>query len=251
MKNILFTIRLLLTIALLPQAHAQTCTGCALEYTQKLNNAELGVIAGTIGEQLLEAQKVVEDLQKNSVTVSQHTWGNTLAQLEKLADISAESAALAYDILDISEHYRVQLPGYDGYKTQLDDTATPSDFDYETQYQRWAQINADNIEQSMMILQEHHAAFTEEDAQLQAIRSDSQDATSRMAAMQVANQLANQQVNQLQQLRQLVMTQIQLLSNYMAVQHDKAEMQYAMEQQYYDPKTHASLDISKRYGVIK
>ena len=61
----------------------------------------------------------------------------------------------------------------------------------------------------------------------------SQNSVGRLQAIQAGNQIAAQQVRQLQKLRQLMMTQMQMQSAFMATQSDKDAVQTAQSELYY------------------
>ena len=223
----------------------------AMEHTQLANKEYLREVMNLTEDELSQLIAMLDDLQENSKRLSSHTWGDSLSQLQQLADISAKGDALAYSLMDISAHYREQMPGYEVYIQQLEDENTTSPINFSEQYERWIGVNQHSIEQSLLVLQAHHEAFEAENTQITSIRKQSEQATGRLAALQVANELFNQQLAQLQQLRQLMMTQIQLMANQSALQHDKMEWQYAREKTYYDPKNPIDIGAGKRYVMIK
>jgi len=195
----------------------------AMEHTQLANKEYLREVMNLTEDELSQLIAMLDDLQENSKRLSSHTWGDSLSQLQQLADISA----------------------------QLEDENTTSPINFSEQYERWIGVNQHSIEQSLLVLQAHHEAFEAENTQITSIRKQSEQATGRLAALQVANELFNQQLAQLQQLRQLMMTQIQLMANQSALQHDKMEWQYAREKTYYDPKNPIDIGAGKRYVMIK
>ena len=63
--------------------------------------------------------------------------------------------------------------------------------------------------------------FATEEMTLKQLRTMSQSATGQMQAIQVGSQIAEQQVQQLQKLRQLMMAQLNQQNTYMAGQEQK------------------------------
>jgi len=250
MKSIFYKIQCVICCGFGILNYSDVYADYAMEHTQLANNAQLLAIAGFAEDELSNVINMLNDMESNSRSLSYHTWGDPLSQLKKLADISAAGSALAYAMLDISQQYRQQMPGYEAYSQQLEGSDDSVSFDFSNQYQRWVTVNEQSIEQALVVLQQHHNEFQTEDEQMATIRHNSQSAMGRMAALQTANELSNQQITQLQHLRQLVMTQIQFVANQAALQQDKMELQYAMEQKYYDQKLDIAIDAGKRYGVI-
>lgn len=84
------------------------------------------------------------------------------------------------------------------------------------------------------------STFESEDAQLDRMVARSQSAVGRMQAIQAGNEIAGQNVQQLQKLRDLLATQINMQGNYMAQQGDRKAASEATEQQFEARKTHAA-----------
>ena len=74
--------------------------------------------------------------------------------------------------------------------------------------------------------------FEDENAMLDQLVSRSQSAVGRQQAIQAGNEIAAQNVQQLQKLRDLVATQITLQGNYMAQQNERQSVSDASEQQF-------------------
>ena len=68
---------------------------------------------------------------------------------------------------------------------------------------------------------------------MQQLVNASQTATGRMQAIQVGNQIAAQLVDEMQKLRQLLMTQIQVQSQYISEKQDKEDCDAALSQSFY------------------
>lgn len=76
------------------------------------------------------------------------------------------------------------------------------------------------------------STFEDENAMLDQLVSRSQSAVGRQQAIQAGNEIAAQNVQQLQKLRDLVATQITLQGNYMAQQNERQSVSDASEQQF-------------------
>ncbi|MDU8631745.1 hypothetical protein RYB66_21670, partial [Pseudomonas syringae group sp. 243L2] len=76
------------------------------------------------------------------------------------------------------------------------------------------------------------STFESEDTQLERMMARSQNAAGRMQAIQAGNEIASQNVQQLQKLRDLVATQINMQGNYLAQEGDRKAASEAAEQQF-------------------
>ena len=90
----------------------------------------------------------------------------------------------------------------------------------------------DNARTAMQAAGVNTSTFEDENAMLDQLVSRSQSAVGRQQAIQAGNEIAAQNVQQLQKLRDLVATQITLQGNYMAQQNERQSVSDASEQQF-------------------
>jgi P-type conjugative transfer protein TrbJ len=81
--------------------------------------------------------------------------------------------------------------------------------------------------------------FVSEEVTMQLLQDMSSSSVGRMQAIQAGNQIAAQQVRQLQKLRQLMMLHLQTQSNYQAWQSDKESMHEAGREKFFSKPSQA------------
>jgi P-type conjugative transfer protein TrbJ len=125
--------------------------------------------------------------------------------------------------------FNMAFPGFDSY---LNQAANSAEAPAQDRYQKWSQQGRDNVKTAMEAANLNTSTFEPEDAQLARMVARSQSAVGRMQAIQAGNEIASQNVQQLQKLRDLMATQINMQGNYMAQQGDRQAVSEAAEQQF-------------------
>ncbi len=139
-------------------------------------------------------------------------WANIQNLLQKLGDEVQQGQSLSYTMQNIDSKFQTQFPGY----------KAPQD--YQQSYSQWSQTSLDTLRGTLDSVGLQADQFANEQASINALSSLSKTAQGRMQALQVGNMIATQQLTQTQQLRQLVMTQVNAENVYAAakVQKDAA-----------------------------
>jgi type IV secretion system protein TrbJ len=189
-------------------ATAQFSVGLgASEATQWLNHGELVNQYLRQGEQLAEALKQTADMVRNTQQLTVQAYGPIMDDLNQLAQIVQGGRALAYSMANLDAAYRGQFRGY-AYNARA----------YYTDYRDWSQTSLDTTRSAMRAVGLQNDQLQNEQTVVAALRAMSQTADGRMQAIQVANQIAEQQVEQLMKLRALMLVDLQSKQAFQAVQ---------------------------------
>jgi P-type conjugative transfer protein TrbJ len=189
--------------------------------------------AQTLESNVQQAQQIQTQLSQyrnmlqNTASLSNQDWSTASSELSRLADIAQQGQALSYASQNIDSKFRSLYPGY-----------APAT-NYGTSYQQWTQSSLDSMRGAMNTAGLQHANLATETSTIESLRSAAAGADGQKAAIDAGNQIAFQQVAQLQQLRQLTMAQMQSQTAYQAQQvQDHAANQAAASatMQYVDPK---------------
>ena len=102
---------------------------------------------------------------------------------------------------------------------------------YFTDYRNWSQTTLDTIRSTLRAAGLQNAQLQSEQTVLAGLRSMSQGAQGRMEALQVMDQISEQQVEQLMKLRELMLADLQSKQAYQATEgQEKAAINAAVEQ---------------------
>ena len=183
-------------------AHAGVPGLFATEYTQILNYVEL---AGQLEKQVVMVENQlnqIADMAKHGITITDQLFGTVASDITTLRQIVNTGQALSYTLSNMDGTFRLRFPGY-----------SPST-NYGQSYQTWSQTSLDSTLGALKAAGVQNSQFDSDSALLQSLKSQSQSAVGRMQAIEVGNQIAENQAEQLMKLRQLMMADMQSKSAY-------------------------------------
>jgi len=217
--------------------------GGSTEVTQISNNMQLvqqgyEMIQQTqkLREQLSKQKGMLDDMKRQGKSLTDQEWSRSKNDLKALADAVNQGNALAYTSANIDTLYRQKYKGYSSYSQQNSGTSET----YASRYADWSQTNRETLIGTMRAANIQESQFSDEQSIMQTIEQKGKTANGRMEAIQVGNMIAAQQVSQMQKLRQLVMSQMQMQASFMAQQADDKDLQRAENKKYYDTKSNTT-----------
>jgi P-type conjugative transfer protein TrbJ len=177
----------------------------ATEVTQLLNHAQLVMQYIRQGQQLANELNMYADMIKNSRTLSAHTFGAIMNDLNALAGIVQGGRALAYSLGNLDQLFRQTYPGY-GYNAGA----------YYLQYRNWSQASLDTTLGTLRAAGLQGQQLQSEQAVLNSLRSSLQGTDGRLEAIHALGDISEQQVEQLMKLRELMMADMSSKQAYQA-----------------------------------
>src|SRR5258708_7426150 len=176
-----------------PPANAGVPGVFATEYTQLLNYAEL---VGQLEKQvsMVENQLTqISDMTKHGLTISDQLFGTVASDIANLRQIVNTGQALSYTMSNMDGAFKVRFPGYS------------STTNYGQSYQQWSQTSLDSTLGALKSAGLQNSQFDSDAALLKTLQNQSTSSVGRMQALEVGNQIAENQSEQLRKLRQLMM----------------------------------------------
>jgi P-type conjugative transfer protein TrbJ len=174
----------------------------ATEFTQILNYVEL---AGQLEQQVLMVENQLNqlmDMAKHGITITDQLFGTVASDISSLRQIVNTGQSLSYTMSNLDGTFRLRFPGYS------------STTNYGQAYQNWSQTSLDSIRGALNAAGVQNSQFDNDEALLQSLQGQSQSAVGRMQAIEVGNQIAENQAEQLIKLRQLMMADMQSKAAY-------------------------------------
>jgi type IV secretion system protein TrbJ len=174
----------------------------ATEYTQLLNYAEL---VGQLEKQVMMVENQltqIADMTKQGVTITDQLFGTVASDITNLRQIVNTGEALSYTMSNLDGSFRARFPGYS------------STTNYGQSYQIWSQTSLASTLGALKAAGLQNSQFDSDEALLRTLQGQSQTAVGRMQAMEVGNQIAENQAEQLMKLRQLMMADLQSKASY-------------------------------------
>jgi P-type conjugative transfer protein TrbJ len=212
---------------------AGVIAGVATEWTQILNHVQLIQSYVRQGLQLANELKHYQLALKESLIQPNQVFGVIQQDLGQLAQLVQGGRALAYSMANLDAQFRNTFTGY-GFRTQ----------GYYQDYQKWSQTSLDTTLNSLKAAGFHGQQLQTQQGILAALRAQSTGAAGEVQAIEVGNQIAEQQVEQLMALRQLMLVDLQSKQAYQAEQIQKEQAAAAAGQQVFG-KQHMATDDKK------
>jgi P-type conjugative transfer protein TrbJ len=174
----------------------------ATEYTQILNYLQL---IGSLEKQVLMVENQltqIADMAKHGVTITNQLFGTVASDISNLNQIVKTGQSLSYTMSNLDGTFRLRFPGYS------------SSTNYGQSYQTWSQTSLDSTRGALNAAGLQNSQFSSDQALLKTLQGQSQSAVGRMQAIEVGNQIAENQAEQLMKLRQLMMADMQSKASY-------------------------------------
>ena len=223
----------MLFVAVPTESDAVVIAGVATEWTQILNHVQLIQSYIRQGLQLANELKHYQLALKESLIQPNQVFGVIQQDLGQLAQLVQGGRALAYSMANLDAQFRNTFTGY-GFRTQ----------GYYQDYQKWSQTSLDTTLNALKAAGFHGQQLRSQQAILAALRAQSTGAGGEVQAIEVGNQIAEQQVEQLMALRQLMLVDLQSKQAYQAEQIQKDQAAAAAGQQVFG-KQHMVTDEKK------
>jgi P-type conjugative transfer protein TrbJ len=204
------------------KAEAGVIGGFATEWTQLANNLQLVNSYIRQGDQLQQQILMVLDMAKHTAQVPFQTFGPIMTDIAALHSIVQNGRALAYSMANLDAEFQTRFRGW-GYNANV----------WYTQYRDWSQTSLDTTLGALKAAGLQGQQLTSEQAVLERLREMAQGSDGRLKALQVANQISEQQVQQLMKLRQLILADLQSKQAFQAAQIQKQAGAQAAEERLF------------------
>jgi P-type conjugative transfer protein TrbJ len=203
-------------------ARAGVLAGIATEWTQVANNLQLVTSYIRQGEELRQKILMVLDMAKNTAELPLQVFGPIMAEISSLAGIVQSGRSLAYSMANLDAEFRSRFRGW-GYNART----------WFSDYRDWSQTSLDTTLGTLRAAGLQSRQMQSEEAVLQQLRGMANSSDGRLKAVQVANQIAEQQVQQLMKLRQLILADLQSKQAFQAVQIQRQAATEAATEQFF------------------
>jgi P-type conjugative transfer protein TrbJ len=193
----------------------------ATEFTQLLTYEEMLNSAITDAENLSINIRKYQIMAANVKHLPTFIKQNAMADLQRLANIVSMGDAISYNSAQLDTLYREAYRDFKHYMKEKGSNDKTGHENLNERYQKWSKVNHDSVLGAMKAAGMQSNQFAEEYADIAKIEHQMQTASGTSQLLQAGGSIAAMQVEQLQKLRQLQMTQIQLQSAYIATSIDR------------------------------
>jgi P-type conjugative transfer protein TrbJ len=196
--------------------------GIATEWTQLANNLQLVNKYIRQGEELRQKILMVADMARNTANLPAQIFGPIMADIGRLAGVVQNGRSLAYSMANLDAEFRNRFRGY-GYNART----------WFRDYRDWSQTSLDTTLGTLRAAGLQGEQLASEQAVLDGLRRMAESSDGRMKALQVSNQIMEQQVQQLMKLRQLILADLQSKQAFQAAQIQKQASEEAGTERYF------------------
>jgi len=168
--------------------------------------------ATQIVQQVRQLEHEIEMLRNMSINTTPGdtvAWGDVQAIFGSLSSALNAGLAISYELSNVESAFEDRFPGY-----------VPPD-DWPAAYDSWATTVIDTLRGTLASAGTNIGDASSLQAALRSLRSANDGAEGRLEAIQVGNQIASLQVEELAKLRQLAAAQINAQNVYLGAQEAK------------------------------
>lgn len=220
-----------LTLSLLaPRAFASAIIG-ATEPTQWLNNIQLVI---SYVEQVITKLENIEqrkNLVFNTVRGAIQPYYDVKQRLDTVRDTVKQGVGLAYSLQNLDQVFLTKYKDFDDFMAP-----TYNQVQYTQDLKTWTQTTKDSIKNALTATGIAMEGLDDEEAIMRQLYAKAQGGgAGRQKAMDVANEIAAINTKQMQSLRQLVATDMQIKAAYFQQETVKSEATAAGKGEFYNP----------------
>ncbi len=232
-------INLLLIISCSQQAQSMSAenayTGFSSEVTQLAQFAADGVAYGLdYAEQVAQYAKLVETynnqflsyklMLQNISQLSTRQWNEFRQSVLGLKHALEFGDGVSYTMANYNQQFSKLFKGYNHYLSE----AQNGTIDFTATYKQFNTSTRDTLNGALKSLNLQASDMQSDEATMQYLQQKSLSAVGQKSAIQAASQIALHQTHQLKELRNTIMTQINLQSEFMLTQNEKKAFQEAI-----------------------
>lgn len=198
-----------------PPARAQwavECVNCSTVFSQATQVAKEIETAETTAQQLQTQIQQYQNMLTQGISLPNSMFSRMTGDLQRLQSLYQNSQSMAGQLSNFDQNFRNRFTDYNSYLNKTGKSPTYM----ADNYKQWSQDGFNNARTAMEAAGMNVNDIPNEDAVLSRLVQQSQSAKGRMQAIQAGNQIAAQQVQQLQKLRQMENARIQAQGNWYA-----------------------------------
>jgi P-type conjugative transfer protein TrbJ len=204
------------------------CTNCSTVFSQATQVAKEIETAINTAQQLQTQIQQYQNMVTQGLSLPNSMFNRITGDFQRIQQLYQQSKALAGNVANFDQQFRNQFGDYNRYLSQVGQSPTYM----QDNYKRWDEQGSDAMRVAMQSAGMNVSAIADEDAMMAQLVARSQNAQGRMQAIQAGNEIAAQQVQQLQKLRQLLNDSVQSQSMWYAQKIERQAVDDAFVQSF-------------------
>lgn len=205
------------------------------------NHASALAMAKQVQESILHTKNQLEQLASMKDNLQNFHWNDVQGAINQLATDMERGKALAFSMQNLDSEFKRRFPGFE--KT------SNGKVDYKKQYSEWVDTNQHTMNNTMNAMGKQYKALKDEKDLRNNLLAQAKSADGSMKAVQIGNEIAAEQVNQMQNLRQIMITQTSAMAEYQAFETQrKSQKEQVMQEVISKLDANASTKYESRGG---
>lgn len=205
------------------------------------NAAAAASMAKQIEQSVLQTKYQFEQLKRMKENLQTFHWKEVQGAINQLASDMERGKALAFSMQNLDGEFKKRFPGFE--------KSPAGRVDYHQKYGEWVNTNQDTMNNTMRSMGNQYHVLKDEKDLRNTLLSQAKTADGSLKAVQIGNEIAAEQVNQMQHLRQIMITQTSSMAEYQAFEAQKdAQKEKVMEEVMGKLDANASTKYDSRGG---
>lgn len=211
-------------------AAAQTvyCTNCSDRFTQLKQQADQALQLARQAEQLQTQIRAYEQQMRDGLALPEHLFGDVARDIAAVNQVFQQAQGLAYTAANLDQEFAQRYGSFDSYNQAGVGAAQLQD-----KYRQWNAESSDAVLQTMRALGVQSQGMAGEQELLRRLQMQARSAQGHQQTLAVGNELAAENVAQMQRLRQLLMMQVQLQAQAMQIEADRDAVSAARNREFF------------------
>jgi type IV secretion system protein TrbJ len=218
-------------VFLAQSAAAQTvvCVNCGSEFTQLLNYATL--VDQYLKQAAILQQSIAQykNMVANSQALVNQQWSSALADLKAVTALFASAKSVSYASANLDQQFSARYGTYDSYVSAKSNGQTMA-----AKYKQWSEdVNASTRAALKAAGLQSSQIEGSEQTYIKSLEAQATTVKGRLDAIQTGNQIAVEELRQIQKLRQLLFANLQLQASFVQTGQDQAAVKQANDAKYF------------------
>jgi P-type conjugative transfer protein TrbJ len=234
---IILTTSIVYSTSMLNVQNAYAWRGVATEFTQYLNFGKLSLqYAKQVQSYITQLNQFQNEIQqyinmvKNTVNLPNEIWAGFAGQVSQIATIYKKSRNIASTLMHADDELKQIYKNYDFYRINKLGVK-----DYFLQYNSWNKSNSAMYDRMMQLIATQATSFEDENEILRQLLNANKSDTGQKQALQIGNELTAMMIQQMQELRKLIMGQSELQAKVQAQEEAEKARSKAQVEKYFAP----------------
>lgn len=218
----------LLSLSVVSHANAGAAIG-ATEPTQLLNNIQL--VISYVEQVTTAAENVEQRVQEaeNRVRGVLEPFYNVKQRLDDVRDVVRDGVGLGYSLQNLDQVFLDRYKDFDDFMDGY------NQIDFTQDIRNWTQTTEDSIKNALAAAGIQMESLDDEEAIMNQLYAKARTTRGREQSLAVANEIASMNVRQMQSLRQLVATDMQIKAAYYQQQNAMTKATESASAEFYQP----------------